>query len=108
MDDSTGRIQVAYYKKGDGSGNGDIDNFYYRENMYVKVVVVVRPFKTQKMFISNLVQPVSDFNQVSYHLLSAFLASAYRTKGPLDKQDPTEQKQNQNQQSSQTNMNVRI
>jgi len=87
MDDSTGRIQVAYYMKADSHGQPDLD-FVHKENMYVKAVVVVRPFRQQKSFIATSLQHVTDYNQISYHLLSIFLASAYRKKGPLPKPDP--------------------
>jgi len=59
----------------------------YKDNMYIKSVVVVRPFKGQKMYVSNAVQPVSDYNQITYHLLSVMLAHAQRTKGSLNKTD---------------------
>ena len=55
--------------------------------MYVKCVLVVRPFKQQKMYVSNLLQAVADYNQVSYHMLSVFLAQAQRQKGSLVKPD---------------------
>jgi len=90
IDDTTGRIQIAYYKKTDAYDrpNGGMQDFYYNDNMYIKAVVVVKPFKAQKIFVSNMLQTVTDFNQVSYHFLSTFLASAYRVKGPLPKPDP--------------------
>jgi len=65
--------------------------------MYVKCVVVVRPFRGQKMYVSNVVQPVTDYNQITYHLLNVFLAHAQRTKGFLPKADQQNANANQNQ-----------
>jgi hypothetical protein len=62
--------------------------------MYVKAVVVVKPFKGQKTYVSSVIQPVNDYNQISYHLLSVMLAHAQRTKGPLPKPDQSGGQQN--------------
>ena len=67
--------------------------------MYLKAVVMVKPFKAQKMFVSNMLQTVTDYNQVSYHFLSTFLAAAYRLKGPLPKADPNFQSNTTQQQN---------
>mmetsp|Transcript_21329 Transcript_21329/g.18469 ORF Transcript_21329/g.18469 Transcript_21329/m.18469 type:complete len:148 (-) Transcript_21329:1999-2442(-) len=98
IDDTTGSIQIAHYKRQDNPTAINID---FKDNMYVKCVVVVRPFKNQKMYVSNVIQPVTDYNQVTYHFLNCFLAHAQRVKGALPKPDPTNNMQgggNQQQQ----------
>lgn len=99
IDDTTGKIQIAYYKRTDGSSSSNYLD--YKDNMYVKAVVVVKPFKGQKMYASSVIQPVTDYNQISYHSLSVMLAHAQRVKGPLPKPE-----QNAGGQQSTNNYNA--
>ncbi len=74
--------------------------------MYVKAVVVLKPFKGQKMFVSSVIQPVVDYNQISYHLLSVMLSHSQRNKGSLPKPEQNAGGQATNNNAGGNNINT--
>ncbi len=52
-------------------------------------MVLARPLRNQKLWVTNNLQTVQDYNEITCHFLTTFVNQAARKKGFLDKPDPT-------------------
>jgi len=84
IDDTTGKLRVQILKKEAGP---KLNSLNLKPQMYVRVMVRMNAFKGKQNFMCIKVQPVEDFNQITYHLLQCFVARAQRTKGYLPNQE---------------------
>mgnify|MGYP001007896722 CR=1 FL=1 len=62
----------------------------FRKNMYLKAVIAIKPFKDKKLYVTTNLEEVQDYNQITYFLLSCFLAHSQRVQGFVE---PPEEKQ---------------
>lgn len=53
------------------------------DNSYVRVWGKIKQFNNKKHVGAHFVRPITDFNEISYHLLEATAVHLYFTKGPL-------------------------
>jgi len=83
VDDTTGKITIQLIKKDTGVPKS-LQNISFQKNIYIRAMVSIRPFKGSKNYMCTKVQEVTDYNQVTYHMLNVFLARAQRTKGYLN------------------------
>lgn len=51
-----------------------------RNKVYLKAIITVKNFQGKKINIIMNAEEVTDFNQITYHLLSCFLTHVKRTK----------------------------
>mmetsp|Transcript_17371 Transcript_17371/g.19800 ORF Transcript_17371/g.19800 Transcript_17371/m.19800 type:complete len:286 (+) Transcript_17371:41-898(+) len=89
LDDTTGQLEIIYYKKNDEVPEM-LTKLSLRKNMYLKAVVSIRPFKTKKIYVSTSMEEVTDYNQITYFMLNCFVAHAQRTQGYIQLPDDKE------------------
>lgn len=66
------------------------------ENTYVRVVGLAKGGNNQKVFVNaNAIRPVTDFNEVIYHLMEVMAATLYLTRGPSGQPAPSQQQHQQ-------------
>jgi replication factor A2 len=87
IDDSTGKIGVRMWLDLDDSGQ-EGDNSKTRtpweRGDYVRVIGNLRSFNNNRNVVAFRVQPVANFNEITYHLLDVIHVHLYNTKGPLE------------------------
>jgi len=79
VDDGTGVVEVRYWLDDDG----DMDNSsaVIGEGTYVRVYGHMRNFQGKKNVVAFTVRPVTDYNEITYHLLETIFVHLHRTKG---------------------------
>ncbi|KAL0944648.1 uncharacterized protein CTRU02_202535 [Colletotrichum truncatum] len=81
LDDGTGVIEAKKWvdtdKKDDDASNLELEG-------YVRVWGRLKSFNGKRHVGAHFIRPVSDFNEVNYHLLEATYVHLYYTKGPLN------------------------
>ncbi|GKT47467.1 replication factor A protein 3 [Colletotrichum spaethianum] len=81
LDDGTGLIEVKKWvdtdKKDDADANLELDG-------HVRVWGRLKSFNGKRHVGAHFIRPVTDFNEVNYHLLEATYVHLYFTKGPLN------------------------
>ncbi|KAI9893803.1 MAG: replication factor A protein 2 [Vezdaea aestivalis] len=86
MDDGTGTIEVKLWVDGSDDSMMDTDDSkphkQITEGSYVRVFGQMKAFNDRKHVGATLVRPVTDFNEVQYHMLEATLVHLYFTRGP--------------------------
>ncbi|KAF2422382.1 replication factor A2 [Tothia fuscella] len=84
LDDGTGTVEVKQWidPDQDESSRPRID-----DNAYVRVWGKIKQFNNKKHVGAHFVRPITDFNEISYHLLEATAVHLYFTKGPLTSKD---------------------
>ncbi|QIW99352.1 hypothetical protein AMS68_004870 [Peltaster fructicola] len=86
MDDGTGVIEVKVWV--DADMMSDPDNPLMREreklveNSYARVFGRLKEFNDKRHVGSNTLRPVTDFNEIQYHLLEATYVHLLATRGP--------------------------
>jgi len=66
LDDTTGKITIQTLKK-----EPTVD---VRNNMYVRCMISIKPFKNSKSYHCSRYSEVTDFDEVGYHLMNSILA----------------------------------
>ncbi|OLN81224.1 Replication factor A protein 2 [Colletotrichum chlorophyti] len=81
LDDGTGLIEVKKWvdtdKKDDADANLELEG-------HVRVWGRLKSFNGKRHVGAHFIRPVTDFNEVNYHLLEATYVHLYFTKGPLN------------------------
>lgn len=54
----------------------------YREGMYVRVVGNIKSFQNTRNLTSYVIRPITDFNEITYHLLDSLYAHLEALNGP--------------------------
>ena len=83
VNDTTGATKVVFYMKGEGETPHALKDFNQRENIYVKIYGTVRIFKEERAVVGSHVEEVVKHDEITNHLLQAFVAQSMRTKGAL-------------------------
>lgn len=87
LDDGTGTIEVKQWVDSDTNMNGEQDDGgkpKLSENTYVRVWGKLKSFaQNNKRHVgAHQIRAITDFNEVSYHLLEATVVHLYFTRGP--------------------------
>ncbi|CCF36157.1 hypothetical protein CH063_07785 [Colletotrichum higginsianum] len=81
LDDGTGLIEVKKWvdtdKKDDADANLEVEG-------YVRVWGRLKSFNNKRHVGAHFIRPVTDFNEVNYHLLEATYVHLYFSKGPVN------------------------
>lgn len=81
IDDGTGQIEVKKWIDADKADDGNADQ--YELDSYVRVWGRLKSFSNKRHVGAHVIRPVTDFNEVNYHLLEATYVHLYLTRGPL-------------------------
>jgi hypothetical protein len=81
IDDGTGQIEVKKWIDADKQDEASADQ--YELDSYVRVWGRLKSFSNKRHVAAQVIRPVTDFNEVNYHLLEATYVHLYLTKGPL-------------------------
>jgi replication factor A2 len=87
IEDFTGLIKAVQWVSeeedmGDGLGESSTTN-QVREGMYVRCIGTVKPFAGQKQITSFKVEPITDYNEITYHILDTIRNHLCAKHGPL-------------------------
>ncbi|KAF2094905.1 replication protein A, subunit RPA32 [Rhizodiscina lignyota] len=83
LDDGTGSIEVKQWTDSEAVNNEDSnESSKLAENMYVRVWGKLKSFNTKRHLGATCIRPITDYNEVSYHLLEAAVVHLYFTRGP--------------------------
>mmetsp|Transcript_21925 Transcript_21925/g.85924 ORF Transcript_21925/g.85924 Transcript_21925/m.85924 type:complete len:254 (+) Transcript_21925:90-851(+) len=82
LEDGTGRIDVRKWMDSDGGENAAeiAETAAWTEGVYVRVVGSLREMNERKSIVAYAVVPLTDYNEITYHLLSAIHAHLYNLK----------------------------
>lgn len=85
LDDGTGTVEVKVWVEVDDSGmeNSEKSKPKVQENQYARVWGRLKQFNNKRHVGAVTVRQVTDFNEVSFHMLEATVVHLYHTKGPL-------------------------
>jgi replication factor A2 len=81
IDDGTGSIEVKQWLDADAieqSSKGQLV-----ENAYCRVWGKLKNFHDRKHIGAQIIRPLEDYNEISYHLLEATVVHLHYTRGPL-------------------------
>lgn len=81
IDDGTGVIEVKQWV--DGDAPPELQKYTPKEGDYVHVWGKLKEFNNRRHVGSHVIHPITDFNEISYHLLHATAVHLYFTRGPL-------------------------
>lgn len=81
VDDGTGIIEVRYWLDDDGDMGGESSNNHIEKGMYIRVFGNLRSFQGSKNIVAFTIRPITDFNEITYHLLETTFVHLHRTKG---------------------------
>ncbi|TWU76578.1 replication factor A protein 2 [Metarhizium rileyi] len=81
IDDGTGHVEVKKWIDADKQDDANADQ--YELDSYVRVWGRLKSFSNKRHVAAHVIRPVTDFNEVNYHLLEATYVHLYFTKGPL-------------------------
>ncbi|OCL07047.1 replication factor A2 [Glonium stellatum] len=82
LDDGTGAIEVKQWIDSDASEAQIAARPKLAENDYVRVWGKLRIYGSKRHVGAQIVRPVADFNEISYHLLEATVIHLHFTRGP--------------------------
>lgn len=87
IDDGTGVIEVrqwndAELSTGDASGNHNAQRPKLVEEGYCRVWGKLKTFNNKKHVLAHVIRPVTDYNEINYHLLDATAVHLFFTRGP--------------------------
>lgn len=86
MDDGTGTIEAKQWVDSDAAMNGGSSggaSSKLQENQYARVWGKLKSFNSKKHLGAHAIRPITDYNEISYHLLEATTVHLYFTRGPL-------------------------
>lgn len=86
MDDGTGTIEAKIWVDSDLVNNPDDPMNKHREKLqegaYARVYGKLKEFNNKRHVGANVVRPITDFNEIQYHLLEATYVHLSSTRGP--------------------------
>lgn len=85
VDDGTGLIEIKQWI--DGDADAEARSPIPKENDYIRVWGRLRAFNNKRHIGAHMIRLITDFNEVSYHLLEATAVHLYYTRGPLPSTD---------------------
>ncbi|KAF2401323.1 replication protein A, subunit RPA32 [Trichodelitschia bisporula] len=85
LDDGTGIIEVKVFSPTEGDHVTSRPNV--EENSYVRVIGKLKSFQNKRHVGAHIIRPVTDFNEISYHLLEAATVHLYFKHGPPGAKD---------------------
>ena len=71
----------------DSDAGEDDEKYIPKEGDYVHVYGKLKEFNSKRHFHPQAIRAVTDFNEISYHLLNATAVHLYFTRGPPGKED---------------------
>lgn len=86
VDDGTGVVEVKQWNDveestGDQTGNRNDQKPKLIEEGYCRVWGKLKSFNNKKYVLAHVIRPVTDYNEVNYHLLDATAVHLFFTKG---------------------------
>jgi len=88
IDDGTGKIEAKIWLDQEDQNDYNLQKrSAWKEGIYVRVVGHLRSFHNQRSIVAFRIQPVVDFNEITYHQLEAVYAHLSNTKGVLQAAD---------------------
>lgn len=82
VDDGTGLIDVKKWSHSDADPS--LAKPPQKEGEYIRVFGRLKDFNGRRHVEAHILRPVTDFNEVNYHLLEATAVHLYFTRGPPD------------------------
>lgn len=87
IDDGTGIIEVKQWIDGEAANQEEMDTFDPQkpklvENSYCRVWGRMKELAQKRYVGAHVIRPITDFNEVNYHLLEATAIHLYFTRGP--------------------------
>jgi replication factor A2 len=83
LDDGTGTIDVkVWVDVGSVPGDGDDQRPKPVEMGYARVWGKLKVMNNKRHVVATIIKPISDYNEISYHLLEATYVHLYFTRGP--------------------------
>lgn len=82
LDDGTGTIEVKQWLDPDTAEQAQQGKGRLPEESYVRVFGRLKIFNNKRHVGANVVRPITDYNEVQFHLLEATAVHLYFTKGP--------------------------
>ncbi|KAI0840979.1 replication protein A, subunit RPA32 [Hypoxylon sp. FL0890] len=80
LDDGTGVVEVKQWLDPDKQEN-DTNRATFQEEQYVRVWGRLKSFGNKRHVGAHVIKPVTDFNEVNYHLLEATYVHLFFTRG---------------------------
>jgi replication factor A2 len=92
VDDGTGTVEVKQWIDSDTSnsdqgGIEDINKSKLVENAYCRVWGKLKAFNNKRHVGAHVIRPITDYNEVNYHLLEATAVHLFFTRGPPTSKD---------------------
>jgi replication factor A2 len=82
LDDGTGTIEVKKWVDSDSTQNQQEPKLV--DNMYVRAWGKLKSYGNKRHVGATVIRPITDFNEISYHLLEATVVHLELTRGPPD------------------------
>ena len=85
IDDGTGTFEVKVWVDSEQSNHDDPNSMHSKlsENAYARVWGKLKTFG-KKHVVAHIVRPVTDYNEINYHLLEATYVHLFFTRGPVE------------------------
>ena len=85
LDDGTGTFEVKVWVDSEQSNHDDPNSMHAKlsENAYARVWGKLKTFG-KKHVVAHIVRPITDYNEINYHLLEATYVHLFFSRGPLD------------------------
>ena len=83
-DDDTGKlsgIECVYIMRGVGIV-GPKAEYFCSENVYIRVIGTLKTFANKKSINATVIKPITDHNEIHYHLLDVIRVHLNHTRGP--------------------------
>ena len=81
IDDGTGLIEVTQWVDADADAEV-IRAGLHKPDEYLRVTGRIKSLNNGRTVQAHIIRPVTDFNEISYHLLEATVIHLYYTRGP--------------------------
>lgn len=83
LDDGTGTFEVKQWIDSDTLADSESNPSKLTENSYARVWGKLKTFGKRHV-ASHVIRPITDYNEINYHLLEATVVHLYFTRGPAD------------------------
>jgi len=83
LDDGTGKIDVRIWVETEDNEYLHQKKTEWREGVYVRVIGNLRAFNSNRSLVAFRIRPITDFNELTFHLLEVIYVHLYNTRGPL-------------------------
>ncbi|KAK9810493.1 hypothetical protein WJX72_011667 [[Myrmecia] bisecta] len=88
LDDGTGKVEIKFWLDNDEGDQVQQRLQQYRVGMYVRAHGHVRSFQNQKSVVAFNLRAITDYNEVTYHLLQCVFQHVHLTKGASSGRPP--------------------